>query len=138
MVWNKPLEHGLRSVAHFSPKWFLYRKSRHHSFIKERKDLLMIQIYVDNIIFGATNEILWEDFATWVKKEFEIIMIDKLTFLLGLQIKQTSERIFINQSQITQRHPQKVWYGLSKVVWYCYESWQDEYHIYFWLEKVQR
>ena len=57
-------------------------------FIKKSKnDLLIVQIYVDDIIFGATNHCLCEEFFKLMQGEFEMSMIGELKFFLGLQIK---------------------------------------------------
>jgi len=48
------------------------------------KDFLIIQIYVDDILFGATNNSLCEEFLNLMSKEFEISMMGELTFYLGL------------------------------------------------------
>ena len=54
-------------------------------FIKRNQDdILVIQIYVDDIIFGSTNETLCEDFAKLMQGEFEMSMMGELTFFLGL------------------------------------------------------
>ena len=50
-------------------------------------DILIMQIYVNDIIFGSTNEMLYKDFESCMKKEFEMSMMGKLNYLLGLQIK---------------------------------------------------
>ena len=69
-------------------------------FIKRRNDeMLVVQIYIDDIIFGATNEYLCQDFAKLMQGEFEMSMMGELTFFLGLQIKQTKEGIFISQTK---------------------------------------
>ncbi|KAL5547467.1 hypothetical protein UlMin_002698 [Ulmus minor] len=69
-------------------------------FIKTKdKDILIVQIYVDDIIFGATNKSLCEDFAKCMHEEFEMSMMGELTYFLGLQIKQSKEGIFLNQSK---------------------------------------
>jgi hypothetical protein len=60
---------------------------------------LIVQIYVDDIIFGATNESLCKDFAKYRQEEFKMSMMEKLNFFIGLQIKQTKDDIFINQSK---------------------------------------
>jgi hypothetical protein len=60
---------------------------------------LIVQIYVDDIIFGATNESLFKDFAKYRQEEFKMSMMEKLNFFIGLQIKQTKDDIFINQSK---------------------------------------
>ena len=57
-------------------------------FLKEKgKDLLIVQIYVDDIIFGATTDKLSKEFAKLMGSEFEMSMMGELNFFLGLQIK---------------------------------------------------
>ena len=69
-------------------------------FIKTKeKDMLLVQIYVEDIIFGATNVSLCEEFPTCMHSEFEMSMMGKLNFFLGLQIKQLKEGTFINQAK---------------------------------------
>ena len=69
-------------------------------FIKLREnDILIVQIYVDDIIFGATNVSLCEEFAKSMHSEFEMSMMGELNFFLGLQIKQIKEETFINQAK---------------------------------------
>ncbi|KAL3509735.1 hypothetical protein ACH5RR_029136 [Cinchona calisaya] len=64
--------------------------------------LLIVQIYVDDIIFGATNESLCKDFSHLMQKEFEMGMMGKLQFFLGLQVHQTKEGTFIIQIKCTK------------------------------------
>ena len=59
----------------------------------------MAQIYVNDIIFGATNQSLCEHFTKEMQSEFEMSMMGKLTFFLGLQVKQSKDGIFINQAK---------------------------------------
>ncbi|KAG2380574.1 Retrovirus-related Pol polyprotein from transposon RE1 Retro element 1 [Vigna angularis] len=69
-------------------------------FIKRvGKHILMIQVYVDDIIFGSTNKSLCEEFAKTMQGEFEMSMMGELTFFLGLQIKQMKEGTFISQTK---------------------------------------
>ena len=69
-------------------------------FIKLREnDILIVQIYVDDIIFGATNVSLCEEFAKLMHSEFEMSMLGELNFFLSLQIKQFKEVTFINQAK---------------------------------------
>ena len=69
-------------------------------FIKKKgSDIIIVQIYVDDIIFGATNVLLCEEFSKCMHNEFEMSMMGELNFFLGLQIKQTKEGIFINQAK---------------------------------------
>ena len=66
---------------------------------KDDQNLLVVQIYVDDIIFGATKQSLCEEFAKLMQGEFEMSMMGELTFFLGLQIKQEEEEMFINQTK---------------------------------------
>ncbi|KAL3520041.1 hypothetical protein ACH5RR_018190 [Cinchona calisaya] len=49
--------------------------------------LLIVQIYVDDIIFGATNESLCKEFSCLMQTKFEMSMMGDLQFFLGLQEK---------------------------------------------------
>ncbi|GKV48992.1 hypothetical protein SLEP1_g55766 [Rubroshorea leprosula] len=72
-------------------------------FVKNKgQDILIIQIYVDDIVFGATNDFLCQEFSKAMQGEFEMSMMGELNFFLGLQIKQSKEGIFINQSKYTK------------------------------------
>ena len=66
------------------------------------KDFIIVQIYVDDIIFGATNETLCKDFSKLMQGEFEMSMMGELKFFLGLQVKQTKDGIFIHQQKYTK------------------------------------
>ncbi|KAI3685730.1 hypothetical protein L6452_34988 [Arctium lappa] len=69
-------------------------------FIKQTSgNLILVQIYVDDIIFGATDQSLCDEFASLMKSQYEMSMMGELTFFLGLQVKQSSDGIFINQSK---------------------------------------
>ena len=61
--------------------------------------MLIIQVYVDDIIFGATSENLCEEFSSLMGKELEMSMMGELTFFIGLQIKQSSNGISICQEK---------------------------------------
>jgi hypothetical protein len=63
------------------------------------KDLFVCQIFVDDIIFGSTNELFCDEFGKMMSNEFEMSMIGELSFFLGLQIKQLKDRIFVSQSK---------------------------------------
>nr|GEY42470.1 uncharacterized mitochondrial protein AtMg00810-like [Tanacetum cinerariifolium] len=70
-------------------------------FIKRQKgDILLVQIYVDNIIFGSTNKDLCKSFEKLMKDKFQMSSIGELTtFFLGLQVKQKKDRIFISHDK---------------------------------------
>ncbi|WVZ62398.1 hypothetical protein U9M48_012154 [Paspalum notatum var. saurae] len=72
-------------------------------FIKKTdNDLFICQVYVDDIIFGLTNEEYCTEFGKMMAKEFETSMIGELTFFLGFQIKQLREGTFIYQEKYTR------------------------------------
>ncbi|KAJ9542267.1 hypothetical protein OSB04_028773 [Centaurea solstitialis] len=67
-----------------------------------QNDILLVQIYVDDIIFGSADISLCKDFESLMQKEFKMSMMGELTFFLGLQVKQSSKGIFINQAKYVQ------------------------------------
>nr|GFB17100.1 putative ribonuclease H-like domain-containing protein [Tanacetum cinerariifolium] len=66
---------------------------------KQQKDILLVQIYVDDIIFGATNKALCQSFEKLMKDKFQMSSMGELTFFLGLQVKQKKDGIFISQDK---------------------------------------
>ncbi|GKB33893.1 putative ribonuclease H-like domain-containing protein [Tanacetum coccineum] len=69
-------------------------------FIKRVKDdILLVQVYVDDIIFGSTKKSLCTDFEQIMHKRFQMSSIGELTFFLGLQVKQKEDGIFISQDK---------------------------------------
>nr|GEW67945.1 hypothetical protein [Tanacetum cinerariifolium] len=69
---------------------------------KHRGDILLVQIYVDNIIFGSTNSKLLKQFEKLMHIKFEMSMMGELKFFLGIQIHQSPRGIFINQAKYAQ------------------------------------
>ncbi|KAJ9566813.1 hypothetical protein OSB04_002779 [Centaurea solstitialis] len=69
-------------------------------FIKtEGDDILLVQIYVDDIIFGSTNSDMCTWFSDLMTTRFEMSMLRELSFFLGLQVLQKPDGILINQSK---------------------------------------
>ncbi|GKA62700.1 retrovirus-related pol polyprotein from transposon TNT 1-94 [Tanacetum coccineum] len=64
---------------------------------KSKSHLIIVQIYVDDIIFSSTCQNICDDFAKIMYDEFEMSMTGELNFFLGLQIKQIEDGIFFNQ-----------------------------------------
>ena len=71
-------------------------------------EIFICQVYVDDIIFGSSNEDYCKEFGELMSKEFEMSMIGELTFFLGFQVKQMGEGIFISQEKIYQGYSQEV------------------------------
>ena len=69
---------------------------------KDKNSFVVAQIYVDDIVFCATNDSLALSFADEMKAMFEMNMIGELTYFLGLQVKQTDSEIYINQAKYTR------------------------------------
>ncbi|GJS61984.1 retrovirus-related pol polyprotein from transposon TNT 1-94 [Tanacetum coccineum] len=66
---------------------------------KKDSNIIIVQIYVDDIIFRSTCQEMCDDFAKIMHDEFEMSMMGELNFFLGLQIKQLNDGIFFNQSK---------------------------------------
>ncbi|KAI3677759.1 hypothetical protein L6452_37027 [Arctium lappa] len=72
-------------------------------FIKrKKKDILLVQIYVDDIIFGSTRDKMCKEFEELMHQRFKMSSMGELTFFLGLQVQQKSDGIFICQSKYVQ------------------------------------
>ncbi|GJR97977.1 putative ribonuclease H-like domain-containing protein [Tanacetum coccineum] len=69
-------------------------------FIKKDKgDILLVQVYVDDIIFGPTKKSLCDEFEGLMHKRFQMSSMGELTFFLGLQVQQKEDGIFISQDK---------------------------------------
>ncbi|GJV46601.1 retrovirus-related pol polyprotein from transposon TNT 1-94 [Tanacetum coccineum] len=73
-------------------------------------DILLVQIYVDDIIFASTNIAMYDEFANQMTNKFKMSMIGQMSFFLGLQISQSPRGIFIDQSKYASEIVKK--YGL--------------------------
>nr|GEY11272.1 retrovirus-related Pol polyprotein from transposon TNT 1-94 [Tanacetum cinerariifolium] len=79
---------------------------------RNSNDLLLVQIYVDDIIFDASTPELCDLFAKIMCSKFKMSMMGKISFFLGLQVFQSPRGIFINQSK----------YALESLKKYGFES----------------
>ncbi|GKB57819.1 putative ribonuclease H-like domain-containing protein [Tanacetum coccineum] len=70
-------------------------------FEKQKGDIFLVQVYVDDIIFGSTNKELCTAFEKLMKDKFhdEFLWVVRLTFFLGLQVTQREDGIFISQDK---------------------------------------
>nr|GEU92068.1 ribonuclease H-like domain-containing protein [Tanacetum cinerariifolium] len=81
-------------------------------FIKKQKgDILLVQVYVDDIIFGSTNKDLCKAFEKLIKDKFQMSTMGELTFFLGLQVKQKQDGMFISQDKYVAKILRK--FGLT-------------------------
>nr|GEY30770.1 putative ribonuclease H-like domain-containing protein [Tanacetum cinerariifolium] len=69
-------------------------------FIKRHKgDILLVQVYVDDIIIGSIKKDLCNAFERLMHEKFQMSSTGELTFFLGLQVKQKKARLFISQDK---------------------------------------
>ena len=93
-------------------KGFTIRKVNITLFTKKLEgEIVICQVYVDDIIFGSSNEVYCKEFGELMSKEFEMSMIGDLTFFLGFQVKQMREGTYISQEKYTKDLHKKVQYG---------------------------
>ncbi|GJW43383.1 retrovirus-related pol polyprotein from transposon TNT 1-94 [Tanacetum coccineum] len=78
---------------------------------RQGKDILLVQIYVDDIIFAYTTPELCDQFLKIMCSKFKMSTTGKISFFLGLQISQSPRGIFINQSKYALESLKK--YGME-------------------------
>ncbi|GJS71215.1 putative ribonuclease H-like domain-containing protein [Tanacetum coccineum] len=66
---------------------------------KDKNDIMLVQVYVDDIIFGSTKNSWCDEFEALMKSRFQMSSMGELTFFLGLQVKQKEDGIFISQDK---------------------------------------
>ena len=99
------LKQALRSwydwlTQHFMSHRFIKGKAYQTLFIKRGDgELIVIQVYVDDIIFESTKDELAHSFSKLMQAKFEMSMIGELNHFLGLQIRQQELGIFLSQSK---------------------------------------
>jgi hypothetical protein len=62
-------------------------------------NILLVEVYVDDIIFGSVDDRLSQKFAKDMQNEFEMSLLGELSLFLGLQIRQSNQGIFISQTK---------------------------------------
>jgi hypothetical protein len=70
--------------------------------LRQGRDILIVQVYVDDIVFGGSSNSLVARFAEDMSREFEMSMMGELQFFLRLQIKQSKEGTFVHQAKYTK------------------------------------
>ncbi|GJR96906.1 ribonuclease H-like domain-containing protein [Tanacetum coccineum] len=66
---------------------------------KDKKDIMLVQVYVDDIIFGSTRKSWCDEFEALMKGRFQMSSMGELIVFLGLQVKQKTYGIFISQDK---------------------------------------
>ncbi|GKC52494.1 retrovirus-related pol polyprotein from transposon TNT 1-94 [Tanacetum coccineum] len=119
------LKKALYSLKHATKAWYDRLKAflvKHEYKIgmvdntlftkKKSSNLIVVQIYVDDIIFCSTCQDMCDEFAKIMHDEFEMSMMGELNFFLGLQIKQMEDGIIFNQSKYIKEMLKK--FGLEE------------------------
>ncbi|GJT32832.1 putative ribonuclease H-like domain-containing protein [Tanacetum coccineum] len=69
-------------------------------FIRKHKgEFLLVQVYVDDIIFGSSNPRLCREFEALMHEKFKMSVMGELNFFLGLQVLQKKDGIFLSQDK---------------------------------------
>jgi hypothetical protein len=93
-VWYSRLDKYLQHA------WFRKGSAHNNLYIKVTQDsILLIEFYVDDIIFGSIDDRLSQKFAKDMHNEFEMSLLGELSLFLGLQIFQSNQGIFISQTK---------------------------------------
>nr|GEW54554.1 hypothetical protein [Tanacetum cinerariifolium] len=91
-------------------------------FKKNYRDIILIQVYMDDIIFGSTKKAWCDEFEALMKGEFQMSVMEELTFFLGLQVYQRPDGISINQDKYVQEILNKFDLGSVKMTTTPYEA----------------
>jgi hypothetical protein len=70
--------------------------------LRQVRDILIVQVYADDIVFGGSANSLVARFTEDMSREFEMSMMGELQFVLGLQIKQSKEGTLVHQAKYTK------------------------------------
>jgi hypothetical protein len=60
-------------------------------------NIIIVEVYIDDIIFGSDDEEMSKEFAKMMQQEFEMSLLGELDFFLELQIIQSKRGVFIHQ-----------------------------------------
>jgi hypothetical protein len=71
-------------------------------------NFLLVQIYVDDIIFGGSSHTLVSIFQEMMENEFQMSMMGELSFFLGIQVKQIKQVTFVHQVKYTNYLMKKI------------------------------
>ena len=98
-----------------------------------------MQIYVDDIIFGSTNQDFCEKFGKMMASEFEMSMIGELSYFLGLQIKQLKNGTFVSQGKYIKDMLKKFGMEDAKAIsthlWEQIETWIVMQVAIWWIKR---
>ncbi|GJW88677.1 putative ribonuclease H-like domain-containing protein [Tanacetum coccineum] len=82
---------------------------------KVKGNILLVQVYVDAIIFGSTKKELCNEFEKLMHKKFQMSSIGEFTFFLGLQVMQKEDEIFISQDKYVDEILKKIGFSTMRI-----------------------
>ena len=62
-------------------------------------NLIIIEVYVDDIMFGSDDDMMSHKFSKDMQSDFEMYLLGELNLFLRLQIYQLDDGIFISQTK---------------------------------------
>jgi hypothetical protein len=71
-------------------------------------DFLLVQIYIDDIFFCGSSHPIVSKFQKMMESEFQMSMMEELTFFLGIQVKQMKQGAFVHQVKYTKNLMKKL------------------------------
>ncbi|KAK2446248.1 putative mitochondrial protein [Trifolium repens] len=91
-AWNARID------KYFQEKNFIKCPYEHTLYIKlQGRDILIVCLYVDDLIFTGNNPTMFEEFKKEMTKEFEMTDIGLMSYYLGIEVKQEDQGILITQ-----------------------------------------
>lgn len=116
IVINKFQEFGWRDWDLFLKEKCFARRNIDTTLFKRKKkkkinqsDMLMVQVYIEDIIFGLINVNMCKEFFNLIQSEFEMNMMEQLMFFLACKsnnilmvfssVKKNMSKIFLRSSK---------------------------------------
>ncbi|KAM2204349.1 hypothetical protein ACFX1S_023996 [Malus domestica] len=106
-----------RLSSHLLQKGYIRGAIDKTLFVKKvNSDLIVAQVYVDDIVFGSTSESLVVEFTHVMQNEFEMSMCGELNYFLGLQVQQMKNGMFLSQTKYAKDLVKKFGLETTKLV----------------------
>ena len=100
-----------RIKAYFIKEDFKKYPSEHTLFtkVKEEGKLVILSIYIDDLIFSGNDKVIFDEFKSSMKDEFDMTNIGRMKFFLGAEIVQNHEGIHIHKKKYAHEILKKIW-----------------------------
>jgi hypothetical protein len=101
-IWSQtsPQSMVFKTGRYLQQQGFRKGNADNNLYIKVNQDsIMLIEVYVDDIIFGSDDDRMSQKFSKDMQNEFEMSLLGEFSFFLGLQICQRNKGIFISQTK---------------------------------------